>query len=129
MYLHKGDYVSTTTFHDSECIKEWVYVDGLSNGQYIANESPYLLQKDNGVIVSLDQSFSTIHVLHNDGTLIKTIDLNFITECLSTEKEQSLFSEDSLPMQENSPSYFNIVLPLFAVLLVGCVFVRYIKKH
>lgn len=129
MYLHNGDYKPTTTFEDSDCHKDWVYVDGLYDGLFLSSDNPYLLQKDNGVIVSLDQSFSYVNLNDQDGSLIETINLNFITTCTRQENQWSQSDNELSLNQSTNQSHFFLVLSLFALLLIGIIFVRFLKQN
>lgn len=129
MYLHNGDHKPTTTFEDSDCHKDWVYVDGLYDGLFLSSDDPYLLQKDNGVIVSLDQSFINVNLNDQDGSLIETINLKFITTCTKQEDQMSQPDNELALNHVTNQNHFFFVLSLFALLLIGLVLIRFLKQN
>jgi hypothetical protein len=128
MYLHKGEFLPTTTFHDSECQKDYVYVDGLTDGMYLSSTTPYLLQQDNGVMVSLDQSFSTIVLHDKNHEVIESINLTFVSTCLHQASVLDETFVAAIPKKEITQSYVVFLVLLFTVILVGFALIKKLHK-
>lgn len=128
MYLHKGDFIPTTTFFDSECEKDFVYVEGLLKNHYLSSSTPFLLQKDNGVMVSVDHTFSELTHYDQNHTIVDTIKLNFITQCTNQTTNFEQITHQKVPQAVSSKEYGFMMGGLLVVVFVGIIMVRKLQK-
>lgn len=128
MFLHNGNYVATNTFHDSDCKKEFVYVEGLLDGMSLMSEQPFLIQRDDGVLVSVDQSFASLTLKDKHDEPIKTIELEFITDCS--------LNNDPLSQPFNNPSYHSnrqnnglLLLTLLVAIMLSLILFKSLRNQ
>ncbi len=114
MYFHNGNHIQTTTFHNHDCLKEYVYVSGLNDNEYLLSKHPYVLVRDNGVVIAIDHTFSFINHFDQNHQLISTYTFDFITEC---PQNPTILQPHDTDNHLNDGRYFLLGFVVFLILI------------
>lgn len=109
MYFHTGDHVSTTTFYDSPCQKDFVYVANMADNHYLYNEHPFFFADSDGILLSLDQQLPVVSLYNTKDELIDTFTFTFIHECPTSETISVMEKLPEESQLHSNQGYFLIV--------------------
>lgn len=79
-YFHINDPNQTPT-HQICTINE-PFISGLKEGQVLVHLDPAYMQKDNGLLVGIDDRFSSFYVINQDHVVVKRLNIDW-RDCIS----------------------------------------------
>jgi hypothetical protein len=78
-FLHIGDQKQTTIFSFNSCRRDFVFLEGLTEGETIRSTVPYFFQNANGYL-AIDDRFTTLQVIKNSN-VVQTINITWNRTC------------------------------------------------
>lgn len=97
---------------------EALYLNNLEQEYYLYSDDPYLIQKEDGLIVSLDKSFRNLYILDKDANTVKRYELNWCHDALKAPQVEETHTAALIP-ENRFTHYVLITFTIIAVLLLA----------
>ena len=114
-YLHNGNQNPTTVFSFYPCVRDFVYLEGLKEGESIQSSEPYFFQNANGYL-AIDDRFTSFTITGN-GETIQSINLNWNKTCSSRTETQVIVKPEPTPLHTGYSSMMVLSAGILAIIV------------
>jgi len=124
--FHNGDLQPTNIFYQYPCTQQSVHILGLKKGSYLFSSTPYYLQKQDGVMIGINDTFYEFFHYDSNHQLINTHYLFFISNCVIDQTHNPITEGD---LQIITSSTLISIFALFSLLILIVLLNRIIRKR
>lgn len=112
-YFHINDPNQTPTHQF--CTFNEPYLFGLEAGQVLVHLEPTFMQKDNGLLVGVDQRFTNFYVINQEHLIIDRLNITW-NECLSSKIDsiQKIVNKEDVQI----PVFWFSLISVFLIMLM-----------
>ena len=112
-YFHVNDPYRTPITH--LCTLNDVYLSGLQKNQVLLHLEPAFMQKDNGLMVGVDQRFTNFYIVDQDHLIVDRLNIEW-KDCIKSSTEATFTADSKNDIR--LPIYFLSIVFLLIIMIM-----------